>query len=53
MGKGELPLWYLIIFLVAFLTGCKLLSMNINTAASEASIDVSIVSEVTNVQFEF
>ncbi|TKC46735.1 hypothetical protein EI555_020798 [Monodon monoceros] len=27
--------------------------MNINTAASEASIDVSIVSEVTNVQFEF
>lgn len=27
--------------------------MNINTAASEASVDVSIVSEVTNVQFEF
>lgn len=53
MQEGKLRSWYLILFLVALLTGCELLSIALRYRRCEASLDVSIESKVMPVQFEF
>lgn len=41
MGKGTLPLQFLIIFLRDFLTGCELLSIDRNIVTTEVFLDVT------------